>query len=340
MRSLQLANVTPGMVLAKAVFDLQGNVLLGSGIELTHTYLQRLAAVGVHRIYVTDDLSDDLDIREILPDMVRAQTIAGFRKVFGSKGLDVMRVDRLVDEVLGEILSTDFAVINLSTLKNQTSERFQHSVDTCCLGVAFGTRMGISGPRLKKLALGLLLHDIGLSAMPPGSLDSDKPLTGTLQEMYRQHPETGWNMLRGRDDISPLTRAVIAQHHERWDGSGYPHGLKGEQIHEFGQIGGLIQAYDSLISPRPHRPALKAHEAIEYFVGSAGRHFNADLVRAFIRKVPAFPIGATVVLSTGDQGVITDFNADMPLRPPVQLLAGGRILDLATEPSIMIDTIL
>jgi HD-GYP domain-containing protein (c-di-GMP phosphodiesterase class II) len=340
MRSLQLANVTPGMVLARAVFDLQGNVLLGSGVELTESYLQRLIAIGVDRLYVADGLNDDLDIREILPDMVRAQTIAGFRKVFGSKGLDVTSVDRLVDEVLGEILSSDFAVINLNTLKNQTSERFQHSVDTCCMGVAFGTRLGISGSRLKKLAVGLLLHDIGLSAMPPGSLDSKQPLTGALQAQYLQHPETGWNMLRGRDDISPLTRAVIAQHHEHWDGSGYPHGLKGEQIHEFGQIGGLIQAYDSMISPRPHRPALKAHEAIEYFVGSAGRHFNIDLVRAFVKKVPAYPIGSTVVLSTGDQGVVTDFNTDMPLRPPVQLLEDGRLLDLAKEPSVMIDAIL
>jgi HD-GYP domain-containing protein (c-di-GMP phosphodiesterase class II) len=340
MRSLHLANVSPGMVLARAVFDLQGNVLLGRDAVLTEAYLDRLAAIGVERLYVTDGLDDELDVREILPDMVRAQTIAGFRKVFGAKGLDVDRVDRLVDEVLQEILSADFAVISLNTLKNQTSERFQHSVDTCCLGVAFGTRLGVSGPRLKKLALGLLLHDIGLSAMPPGSLDSKQPLTGALQEQFGQHPETGWAMLRGRDDISPLTRAVIAQHHERWDGSGYPHGLKGDQIHEFGQIGGLIQAYDSMISPRPHRPALKAHEAVEYFVGSAGRHFSLDLVRAFVRKVPAYPIGASVLLSTGDQGVVTDFNPDMSLRPPVRLLADGRVLDLAKEPSIMIDAIL
>lgn len=340
MRSLHLGNVAPGMVLARPVYDLHGNVLLGSGIALSEAYIQRLQAIGVERLFVDDGTDDDLDVREILPDMVRAQTIAGFRKVFGSKGVDVTSVDRLVDEVLAEILSADFAVISLNTLKNHTSERFQHSVDTCAMGVAFGTRLGIAGPRLKKLALGLLLHDIGLSVMPQGSLDSHKPLTGTLQEQFRQHPETGWTMLRGRDDISPLTRAVIAQHHERWDGSGYPHGLKGEQIHEFGQIGGLIQAYDSLISPKPHRPALKAHEAIEYFVGSAGKHFNIELVRAFVRKVPAYPIGSSVVLSTGDQGVITDFNTDMPLRPPVRLLEDGRTIDLAKEPSIMIEAIL
>ncbi len=328
------------MVLAKAVFDAQGNVLLGSGQELTTTFLDRLAAIGISRVYVADGVTDDLDVREVLPDMVRARTIASFRKVFGPKGMDVGGVTRMVDDLLAEILSSDFAVISLTGLKAHTSERFQHCVDTCCLGVAFGTRMGIGGLRLKKLAMGLLLHDIGLTTLPAGTLDQKKPLTGALQEQFRLHPETGWNLLKHRDDISPLTRAVIAQHHERWDGSGYPHGLKGDQIHEFGQIGGLIQTYDSLTSPRPHRPAIKAHEAIEIFVGSAGRLFQADLVKQFVRKVPAYPIGSTVKLSTGDTAVILDFDPDMPLRPPVHLLEQDMRLELSQEPSIMIDSVL
>ncbi|MBC7543142.1 MAG: HD-GYP domain-containing protein [Candidatus Sericytochromatia bacterium] len=340
MRSLQLANVTPGMVLARSIYDAQGNVLLGSGLELTESFIQRLTVIGVHRVFIADDATEDLDVREVLPDMVRARTIAGFRKVFGAKGVDLPGIERVVNELLSEILNADFAVISLTGLKAQSSERFQHSVDTCCLGVAFGARMGIGGLRLKKLAMGLLLHDIGLSTLPPGTLDQNEPLAGAMLEQFRQHPETGWNLLKHRDDISPLTRAVISQHHERWDGSGYPHGLKGEQIHEFGQVGGLIQAYDAMTSPRPHRPPLKAHEAIEVLVGNAGRHFSAELVRNFIRRVPAYPIGATVRLSTGDTAVILDFNPDMPLRPPVQLLEQGRLLKLSQEPSIMIDAVL
>lgn len=340
MRILQLQHVEPGMILGKPIYDSQGNVLLGSGLPLTDLYLERLAEMGISRVFIQEDLSEQLDVREVLPDLLRARTVVGFRKAFGAKGVHLPSANRLVDELVSEILAADFAIINLNNLKQATADRFQHSVDTCALGVAFGSRFGISGDRLKKFALGLLLHDIGLTVLPPGTLGKSEPLTGALESQYRQHPEIGWQMLREFDEVSPLTRAVILHHHERWDGSGYPHGLKGDKISEFGQIGGLIQAYDSLTSDRPHRQGLKAHEAIELFIGTADRQFNAELVRAFVRKVPAFPIGATVVLSTGDTAVVTDFHAELPLRPPVRLLDDGRLLDLAQEPSIVIDRIL
>ena len=173
----------------------------------------------------------------------------------------------IVADVAGNIHSA----LALNDLANADGYTLKHSLAVTTLGLSLGVRVmqkygwvdargkrrfdGIED-RLAPLGVGLLLHDIGKLAVPPEILRKPGPLTEEEWKAMRAHPTLGFQILKKDDEISPLARAVVRSHHERWDGTGYPDRQTGTQIHQFARIAAVADVFDALTSDRYYRKAI------------------------------------------------------------------------------------
>lgn len=336
MQLLRLDEVQPGMLLARSLFDEKGQILLGKGIELSESYLARLKGLGISQVAVEAPGTEDIQIETLISDRLRQQTAFSVRKEFQKQKLDMDVIHKMVNDLVDEIVNNRSMVLQISNLKNYDAYTFQHSVDVCSLGLAFARRLGLDPVRMKKLGVGLLLHDIGKMKIPEAILNKPGKLTEEEFAIIKSHPEVGWELLKNVEDISPLSRAVILQHHEKWDGSGYPQQLTGPKIHLFGRISAIVDVYDAMTSDRIYRARFQPHQALDYIVTAANKHFALDLVQKFLTLVPPYGVGTTLKLSTGQTAVVKDIDINHPTRPTVRVVGSQEELNLSREADVTI----
>lgn len=225
---------------------------------------------------------------------------------------DLKAARRLVGAMVASIVRNPDALTWLAQLRRQDDHAYNHSVRACIWATVFGRHLGLAVPALESLALGTMLCDVGMLQLGPGS--------DTAEPDLRRHVELGVAMLQGSGRVDELAIAVVAAHHERFDGSGYPRGLAGDAIPYLGRIAGLAVRYDELINPRPGEQPLTAAEAMTALYEERGRGFQAELVDEFIQALGIYPAGTLVELTTREVGVVVEQNPERRLRPKVLLL--------------------
>ena len=172
-----------------------------------------------------------------------------------------------------------------------------------------------------------MLENIGYLSLPPEVMEKDGSLTEEEWQHIRRHPQESATML-AESGLEAEVITAVTQHHERWDGSGYPEGRKGEEISLFARIIALADTFHALLSKRPHRPAFKPHEAVEFIVAYSGAMFDPKLAQIFARRVPQYPAGLGVKLSTGEVGIISDPNIGHIARPIVRIcVENGEVVE-------------
>ena len=186
---------------------------------------------------------------------------------------------RILDEVLGQE-DQAFTFANGSRPEDYD---FQHSIDATVVGLLVGRKL-ISEDALPELGTGLFLQDIGKLALPPRLVHKEGPLAPEEWELMMQHPQLGLEFLR-EDSIPAGARAIVRAHHERWDGSGYPGGLSGEEISLFARIAAVADVFDAVTSERYHAPALTERAGVEEIRTAAGSSFDPMVVEAFLEAV-------------------------------------------------------
>ena len=159
----------------------------------------------------------------------------------------------------------------------------EHSIDATVIGLLVGRRL-VSDDALEDLGLGLFLQDIGKLALPPRLVHKEGPLAPDEWELMMRHPMLGLELLRD-DTIPARAKSVVRSHHERWDGSGYPGALVGQEISEFARIAAVADVFDALTSERYHAPAVPKREAVEIIRTGAGSSFDPVVVEAFVEAV-------------------------------------------------------
>jgi HD-GYP domain-containing protein (c-di-GMP phosphodiesterase class II) len=157
----------------------------------------------------------------------------------------------------------------------------EHSIDATVVGLSIGRRL-VPEDSLRELGTGLFLQDIGKLALPPSLVHKPGPLAPDEWELMMQHPRLGLEFLRDDTIISSQSKAVVRSHHERWDGSGYPSGLVGEEISLFPRIAAVADVFGAVTSERFYAQALPRHEGIELIRSGSGRAFDPAVVEAFL----------------------------------------------------------
>jgi len=235
------------------------------------------------------------------------------------KAIDVQLAGKAVARIVDSVLRNPDALVCLSHLKEVSEYTALHSIRTCILALAFGRHLALSRDELQVLGLGAMLHDIGMVKVPEEILNKQSELTATEFDTMTKHVTWGLDILKAADGVPPGALDVIAQHHERGDGSGYPHRRNSGTITPAGYIGAIVDVYDAITSDRHYNTGLSAEDAVKRIYEWREKDFDAPLVEDFIRCMGIFPIGSLVELSTGSIGVVITINRARRLKPKVAL---------------------
>lgn len=328
LKRILVKNLQPDMVIARAIFSSDGRILLHSGMVLTAGYISRLNQLGIKSVYIRDEIFGDLDIQDVVSEETRIETTKVIRDSFTRLGknhnLDMRIVKQKVDGIIDEILMNRNILLNLSDIRTFDDYTFAHSVNVCILSIMTGITMGLSYSQLSELGLGALLHDIGKIRVNIDILNKPGELTREEFTEIKRHPEYGFEILRDYNDVPLLSSHIAFQHHERWDGQGYPRSLAGDNIHEYARIVAVTDVYDALLADRPYRPSYSLNQTLTILKRMAGIYLDPTCVTALIANIAVYPIGTVVQLSTGDIGVVVDVNREYPTRPVVRIVFDAR----------------
>lgn len=260
------------------------------------------------------------------------------REVQRGGEVNVEASQRLVDDVIANAVHNSDALIALTKLRIHDAYTFTHGVNVAVLAVAFGTALGLAPVGLKELGLAGLFHDLGKTGVPDAILNKPGKLTPEEFERIKEHPTYGCRLLAGRGLADNVLRGV-GEHHEKYDGSGYPKGLAGAAVHPFGRILGVADVFDALTSRRSYKEAMLPTRALGVLYGMRGKDFPSNLIERFIKFLGPYPVGSFVRLSNGEYGFVRGGNHARPLFPELLLVldAAGRpmprrLLELGSGP--------
>ncbi|MDS1029334.1 HD-GYP domain-containing protein [Bacillota bacterium LX-D] len=363
MRKVRIDYLQPGMKVARPVISSDGYVLLNTDIVLKKSYIEQLKFFNVSAIYIHDDLAPDLDVCDVISDNTRMEAIRSVKElvvnirdnIFKEKKI-IVRQEKIINtikNIISDLLKNEDLVVNLTDIRTADSYTFAHSVNVCVLSILTGINLNFSENQLFHLGTGALLHDIGKTLIPNEIINKPGKLDEQEREKIKMHTIFDYNILENQSEISSFAAKVALQHHERIDGSGYPHGLKGKKIHLYSQITGIADVYDALTSDRVYRKAFLPHEAYEFLSGTGGTIYDYNLVKVFLSQIAPYPVGTFVKLNTGEIGVVVDVPKELTIRPVIRVffkenrlvkepyelklthLTQVVIKDIITEPELM-----
>lgn len=332
MRLLPTRCCIPGMRLGKCIFNEDGIILLNEHVELTQGLLNRLQNLGIDFVYVEDEATDDIVVEDPISDETRVKALAEIRSNFrivmeGSSkakfskspymGKAFNNVIKMIMDDLDSREDTMIMLMNMNVLNNYL---YQHSLNVCIYATMLGMAHGYGRDELTTLSLGALLHDIGKTKINPDIIKKPGPLSPAELAEVQKHAEHGFKLLKDEPNIPLLAAHCAFQHHERLDGSGYPRGISGNEIHDYAKWIAIVDSYDAMTTHRPHRLAMLPHQAMEILFAGVGTLYDHKKVALFRDNVAIYPLGLSVELSTGERGVVVRINPAVPQRPVIRIL--------------------
>lgn len=347
MRLVRVDDLVPGVRVARDVWTGSAAAipLLRAGATVTPAYIRGLRRAGIGAVYVEDELAEGIEPVEVIGEETRRRAARAVERLVsvaaegrgGPGEVPLGEVCEAVDMIVEEVLTVPEAVLALADLTAADGYTVQHSIDVTVLGLLVArvlleeaapegeTRLDRGQDRgceerLRRLGLGLMLHDVGKALLPRPLLTKPEALTREEWTLIRRHPLLGAEILE-RSGVGPLALTVVRWHHERLDGSGYPDGLDRESLPLLPRIAAVADVFDAMTSARPYRPAAPSWVAMGEIVGAAGRLFDAQVVAALRRVVAPYPIGTLVRLGDGSLGLVAALPAGRPDRPVVRLIA-------------------
>jgi HD-GYP domain-containing protein (c-di-GMP phosphodiesterase class II) len=257
-------------------------------------------------------------------------------------------LDDVAGAMVNDLLDCPDAALALDDLSAFDDYTHRHSVQVTVLGLLIARRVWATDgwtdyrgrrrhdrveERLRKLGLGLLVHDVGKLAVPPEILNKPGRLTADEMTIMKTHAHAGVELLRPAD-LSPIAISVVRDHHERIDGSGYPEGLHGAQVQEFPRIAAVADVYDAVTSERVYKPAGPPRLGVRVIREGAGTQFCPEVVRHFSAIVMPYPVGHELTLPDGRVGVVSDVDPAAPELPTVRVLDNGSVSEFVVDMSV------
>lgn len=329
MRYVPVNCLREGLKLGKALYGKNNELQLSKGRILSKTLIGAIKRLGYCGVYIEDNISHDIEIVNVISDKLRVETTKGVKKLylqaasgkpsFASKQELHDKIEKIVDE----LLENKDVMVNMIDLKNFDNYTYAHSVNVAVLSIIIGITLGLNRNTLTRLGLGAILHDIGKVFINKGILNKPGKLTEIEFAKIKRHSLLGYKYIRDKFKIPSDSHSAILEHHERYDGTGYPGNKCGEEITFFGRIVAIADVYDALTSRRPYRNAMNPADSLEYIMGNSGAAFDSNLVELFVRKIAPYPVGTTVALSNGYIGIVIENYELLSLRPKIRVFRIG-----------------
>ncbi len=357
-KKISLAQLQVGMFMEVDVKDATGGnknvLLLGKGILITsENQIRRLQEAGLKDVIIDTSKGKDVAGGSVVnapapaikaPPVARPPAgrktffkdeIKVARKIKGAsiqvvkefmgnaatgRSIDVKKVGLAAKTLTQSVFRNVDALLSLTALKSYSEFTYTHSVNVCILTLAIAHAQGVTEREAEIIGVGGLLHDIGKAKIPLSILDKPGPLTPEERKVVMSHPIYSEEILRGMGNIPEEAIAIAVQHHEKVNGTGYPYGLTGDQMHPYGSMAAVADIYDALTSARPYKPGLPPHVALRRVFDGRGAEFDTKVVDVFIKNLGIYPIGSFVKLNTGEMGIVVETNPLDSLKPRIGII--------------------
>ncbi len=234
--------------------------------------------------------------------------------------LDVPQLEHVVDPLVDSVLRNSDAMAWLMRIREKDEYVYQHSIGSSVWAVVFGRHLGFDKETLNAVGLGGMLLDIGKTRIPVELLRKAGPLTEDEMNIMYKHVEYGLEILQESGNTDARIEIMLATHHERFDGTGYPNGMKETHIPVLGRVAGIVDCYDAMVSKRPYAETQSTFDAMRQLQSMAKGKFQKEMVDQFVQAVGMFPTGSLVELNTGAVAVVTAQNNYQRLRPEVMVI--------------------
>ncbi|MBE5882205.1 MAG: HD-GYP domain-containing protein [Lachnospiraceae bacterium] len=334
MRRISLNELNDLMVLAKPIY--QGTrLILERDISCMTKYIKQLENLGIYSLYVKDECSEDITIPDAVCEETRDKCVAAVSTIFDrlkqQGNFDASILNDALETLLHDIFSQKDILVSLHHIATIDDDTMIHCVNTTVYSVLIGKRDGFSHEDLMILAKGTILHDVGKVDLNESILLKAASLTPEEFSHIKEHSTFGYTLLKQNDLLPEEARIIALQHHERLDGSGYPNGLKGDEIHPYAQIAAVADMFDALTTVRCYRKSLSNHKAYKILTeDAAAGKLNKHLVDCLFHHVAVYPNGIVVHLSDGTHGIVKQQNPGQPFRPIVRIIDDTHGMDNVT----------
>ena len=287
----------------------------------------------LQRVSLTQELQEAARLRQR-----SAQTMKRlFAEVRLGNAIEPSECAALVDDVVESIDRHPDALLSLVRLKTADEYTYMHSVAVCALMVSLGRQLGLNDDQCREAGMAGMLHDLGKAAMPQEILNKPGKLTNEEFDIIRTHPTRGYEMLLDSPNVSDGAKDVCLHHHERYDGTGYPDKLAGEDISLLARMGAVCDVYDAVTSDRPYKAGWDPAHALAQMATWKG-HFDTTVFQTFVKSVGIYPTGSLVKMRSGRLAVVLEQNPASLTKPRVKIFFSTKaglplepqVLDLAT----------
>jgi putative nucleotidyltransferase with HDIG domain len=364
MQKVRIDNIAQGAIIAQDVHANDGRMLISRGAQYRGSFLSRLESAGIFEVFIEDAqetvkdlifpepnpierLQQDIHIDDVIYEKTRKQAEHQVMKIMVRLGsmrqASLDKLFRVVDNIMEQLLARQDLVLSLSKLRSIDDYTYEHSVNVCVISILIGIDLFMEKNALRELGIGAILHDIGKVGVSERIIKKPGRLNPGEFDEIKRHTELGYQILKGAGFDEDVARIAL-YHHERIDGSGYPHHLEGKAIPLFARVVAIADFYDAISNNRIYRRRMTPDDAYREIIKTSTNHLDETLVEKFLRHIHMYPIGCGVMLNSLQKGVVIRQNRLMPESPVVRVFMreSGRIVpryvdvDLSAHPSLFI----
>lgn len=319
MQQISIDTLSVGMEASHSIYSSDGQILLREGTVMTNQFLVALKNKKISAVFVQNPILEALELKipEVIPDGKKVELVGELKKQFllakAEKDFDVKKMKDMARYIADAVRKgKDISLI--SSFGQAEDYIFQHSLNVALLASKLGLCLELPMDKNYDLTLGALTHDIGrMFLTQPDSALSDSE--------NKSHCEKGFNYLRKQQLFSAVSASVAYQHHENYNGTGYPRRIAKEEIHPYSRIVAICNAYAAMITDRPHRKALLPHLACEKLQLLATDFLDPELTAKFLEFAPCYPVGTPVKLHNGNFAVVVAVTPKLQTRPVLRVVA-------------------
>lgn len=376
MNRFQVDKLKSGMRFSKPVYIDQNNMLVGANVAIREGDIKRLLKWGIREIlsegFPVDDIQatisaikdDGTDLGQIFSDynkliamreeiekvhldaynaVLKAHNAIRANRLFATSDLE-----RAVEGIINILNKNRNAFLFMYNDFKEWDPLALHAANTTYYALLIGMRMKYTKPKLVELALGTLMINSGMTQIPVYITHKQTQLSDHELNQVKTHPILGYQAMKKLGNFSEKSCVIVLQHHEQYDGNGYPRGLKGMEIDEGARIATIADNYEAVLEGRSYREKQFFYQSMKQLVGLGARKFDTVLLKAFISLMSVYPIGSIVELNKGGIGLVIGSNPQKPMRPIVKMIMTESkqtvrdlvIVNLATDQSLFISRIL
>lgn len=340
MRYMPITKVKEGMSVGQHICNGEGKILLEQEAKLQKEDVQNLFQMGLPGIYVEDDISWDLKVPRLISRELEREALRLVHCLFQEEDFREVEQEDIQEtarKITRQILAGRDKMYHMVNVRVADDYTYFHSVNVAALSVMLGVKTGnLDLEQLNKLAAAALLHDVGKRYVESDVLNAKRSLTEEERILVIQHPKLSYDFLMEHFNFSPEVCDGVLEHHEWYNGCGYPMRRSGYEISYFARIIKVADVFDALISKLPYHDPISPSGAVDYILGNTGSEFDPDLAELFTRKIAIYPDGCEVMLSDGRTALVVENDSEYMLKPKVMALPDGEMIDLKSEKNLAV----